>query len=213
MRRPSPGLTPEGLPCLGLLTIFALCFALLGWGVATLVVLILLALAANFFRDPERVVPQEPGLAVSPADGRVVAVEQATDPITGEARVAIRIFMSVFNVHVNRAPVTGKVAAIRYHPGKFINASFDKASEGNERCALALTDDAGRSWTVVQIAGLIARRIVCLADIGDTLARGERLGMIKFGSRLDVYLPEDYVSKVVVGENVLAGQSVIAAAK
>jgi len=213
MRRPSPGLTPEGLPCLGLLTIFALCFAMLGWGLATIAALILLALTANFFRDPERVVPREPGLAVSPADGRVVAVERAADPVTGQPRVAIRIFMNIFNVHVNRAPVAGQVTAILYHPGKFINASFDKASEDNERCALALTDEAGRSWTVVQIAGLIARRIVCRADIGDSLSRGERLGMIKFGSRLDVYLPEDYISKVIVGEKVLAGQSVIAAAK
>ncbi|MBF0480293.1 MAG: phosphatidylserine decarboxylase family protein [Desulfovibrionaceae bacterium] len=213
MRRPSPGLTPEGLPCLGLVTVICVCFALLGWGAATLAALALLALAANFFHDPERVIPQEPGLAVSPADGRVSAVERAADPFTGETRTVVRIFMNVFNVHVNRAPVAGSVAAIRYHPGKFFNASFDKASQHNERCALSLTGEDGRTWTVVQIAGLIARRIVCLADPGDSLARGQRLGMIKFGSRLDVYLPEDYIAKVAVGERVLAGQSVIAAAK
>ena len=121
--------------------------------------------------------------------------------------------MNVFSVHVNRAPVAGTVEGIRYFPGAFVNAAFDKASTHNERCAYSMRDADGNPWTMVQIAGLIARRIVCRVDEGDALARGERYGMIRFGSRVDLYLPQGYVVATRIGEQVFAGQSVVARAK
>ena len=210
MRKPSIGITPEGIPSIGLCALSALVFALLNWWAPALVFLALVFFSCNFFRDPERVVPQEHGLAVSPADGRVVKITAMPDPFTGKARLCICVFMNVLNVHVNRAPVAGTVTGILYHAGKFFNASLDKASFDNERCAYQLQDENGDSWTMVQIAGLIARRIVCRADKGDTLARGQRIGMIKFGSRVDLYLPDGYAPNVHVGQNVLAGQTVLA---
>lgn len=210
MRKPSYGITPEGAPSIGLSALAALVFALLGYCIPATLFLLLCFFCCNFFRDPERVVPVKPGLAVSPADGKVVKVTSMPDPFTGEPRLCICVFMNVFNVHVNRSPVEGRVADIAYHPGKFLNASLDKASSDNERCAYALEDADGKRWTMVQIAGLVARRIVCRVDIGDGLRRGERFGMIKFGSRVDLYLPDGYEPKVRVGQKVLAGQSVLA---
>ncbi len=211
MRKASSGITPEGLPSIGLTALASLVFALLGLCVPALAFLLLALFCCNFFRDPERVVPQEAGLAVSPADGKVIKVTGVPDPFTGESRLCICIFMNVFNVHVNRSPVEGRVEDIAYHPGKFFNASFDKASTDNERCAYSLRDTDGKLWSMVQIAGLVARRIVCRVDKGDVLARGERFGMIKFGSRVDLYLPDGYLPKVTAGEHVLAGQTVLAA--
>jgi phosphatidylserine decarboxylase len=210
MRAPSIPLTPEGWPLIGLTVVVTVVFALLGWGLLAVLGLVGLVLTVNFFRDPERFVPCEPGLAVAPADGRVVKVGPAKDPLTGQERQVVCIFMNIFDVHVNRAPVAGLVTALRYWPGKFINASLDKASEDNERLAMQLTDEGGATWTVVQIAGLLARRIVPWAEMGDSLARGQRYGMIRFGSRLDVYLPNDYHSNVTIGQRVTAGQTVIA---
>jgi len=210
MHKPSIGLSLEGLPFIFLTAIATLTFALLDcWFMAT-VLLVALFLVLNFFRDPERVVPQEPGVAVSPADGKVIKIETMRDPLTGEDRTAICVFMNVFNVHVNRMPVAGRIARISYFGGKFINASFDKASVDNERNAVLVEDADGRSWTVVQIAGLLARRIICWAEEGDTLSRGQRFGLIKFGSRVDLYLPSEYVPSVRIGENVFAGQSILA---
>lgn len=210
MRPANCGITPEGWPVTGLMTLATIVFALLGHTILSLVFLLLVAFCLNFFRDPERVVPQGPGLAVSPADGKVVIVDEREDPIDGIRRTHIAVFMNIFSVHVNRAPIQSKVEDIVYWPGKFLNASLDKASKDNERCAYRLLDQDGKPWTVVQIAGLIARRIVCRVEHGDTLARGERFGMIRFGSRLDIYLPEGYAPAVRVGDQVFAGQSVIA---
>jgi phosphatidylserine decarboxylase len=213
MHKPSIGLSLEGMPFIFLTAVATLTFAILDcWFMATLL-LVVLFLVLNFFRDPERVVPQEPGVAVSPADGKVVKVQAMRDPLTGEERTAICVFMNVFNVHVNRMPVAGRVGRISYFGGKFLNASLDKASEDNERNALLIEDEGGRTWTVVQIAGLIARRIICWAEEGDSLVRGQRFGLIKFGSRVDLYLPSDYESVVRVGEKVFAGQSVLARKK
>ena len=210
MHKPSIGLSLEGLPFIFLTAIATLTFAILDcWFMATLL-LVSLFFVLNFFRDPERVVPQNPGVAVSPADGKVIKVETMRDPLTGEDRTAICVFMNVFNVHVNRMPVAGRIARISYFGGKFINASFDKASVDNERNAVLVEDADGRSWTMVQIAGLIARRIICWAEEGDTLARGQRFGLIKFGSRVDLYVPTDYVPTVRLGEQVFAGQSILA---
>jgi phosphatidylserine decarboxylase len=211
MRKPSPGITPEGVPSIGLSALASLVCAMLGFSLPALLFLLLTLFCCNFFRDPERVTPCGEGLAVSPADGRIVRVAAMPDPFTGELRQCICVFMNVFSVHVNRSPVAGKIANIAYHAGKFLNASFDKASLDNERCAYALEDREGNVWSMVQIAGLVARRIVCRVETGDALARGQRFGMIKFGSRVDLYLPEGYVPTVSVGCEVLAGQTVVAA--
>lgn len=210
MRKPSISLTPEGWPSIFVAITATLCFAALGWGIPAVLGLVVLMLLVNFFRDPERFVPSEPGLAVAPADGRVIKVDTVEDPLSGEQRTVICIFMNVFNVHVNRACVAGRVSAMRYWEGKFFNASFDKASKDNERLAVQLTDGDGGTWTMVQIAGLIARRILPWAQMGDHLERGQRYGMIKFGSRVDVYLPRDYHPAVTVGARTAAGQTVIA---
>lgn len=210
MRKPSISLTPEGWPSIILAASATLVFSLLGWAVPAVLGLAILALLLNFFRDPERFVPSEPGLAVAPADGRVIKVGTGADPVSGEERTVVCIFMNVFNVHVNRACVAGRVSAMRYWEGRFINASFDKASEHNERLALQITGAEGETWTMVQIAGLIARRIIPWAQMGDHLERGQRYGMIKFGSRVDVYLPEGYSPAVSVGQRTAAGQTVIA---
>ncbi|WP_035067153.1 phosphatidylserine decarboxylase family protein [Nitratidesulfovibrio termitidis] len=210
MRKASIGITPEGVPAIGLCALVTLSLAMLGCATGSFVFMLLTWFCCHFFRDPERVVPTAPGLAVSPADGKVVRVQTMPDPFTGQPRTAVCIFMNVFSVHVNRAPVAGAVTGIAYHPGKFLNAAWDKASTDNERCAYQMTDDGGSAWTFVQIAGLIARRIVCRTDEGDTLDRGERFGMIRFGSRVDLYLPDDYSPSVNVGEQVFAGQTIVA---
>lgn len=210
MRKGNIGVAPEGLPFLFLLALTTLAFAALRFWPLALVFLVLTWFSGHFFRDPERVVPSEDDVAVSPADGRVIRVEPKADPITGEVRPCISIFMNVFNVHVNRSPVSGRVEAIRYFPGKFFNAALDKASTDNERCAYLVRDDGGRAWVMVQVAGLIARRIVCRVEEGDALARGERYGMIRFGSRVDLYLPPDYSAVVTNGDVVAAGESILA---
>ena len=173
---------------------------------------VLLAAAAGilyFFRDPERVVPQESGLVVSPADGRVVGVERLPAAEDQEPQVRVSIFLSLFNVHVNRVPVSGEVESVAYTAGSFLPAFDDKASHRNEQNRVRLRSGPLR-LDVVQIAGLIARRIVCRAQAGDRFERGERFGLIKFGSRVDLYLPETIELRVQVGDRVRGGSSVIA---
>ncbi|MBQ9452934.1 MAG: phosphatidylserine decarboxylase family protein [Desulfovibrio sp.] len=210
MRPAHSGITPEGWPCIGLMAFAALIFAILAWWLPALVFLVLCWFSLHFFRDPERVTPQAPGLAVSPADGKVVRIEERPDPFTEDPCLCISIFMNVFSVHVNRSPVACTVESIRYFPGKFFNAALDKASEDNERCAYHLRDHEDNYWTMVQIAGLVARRIVCRAEEGDTLSRGQRFGMIRFGSRVDLYLPRGYAAAARIGQQVFAGQSIVA---
>lgn len=167
-----------------------------------------------FFRDPERVTPDAPGLVISPADGVVSLIEPAVPPrelgLAEAPLTRVSVFMSVFNCHVNRAPVAGKVEKIAYTPGKFLNASLDKASEDNERNSLVIRMDDGRALTVTQIAGLVARRIVSFTQEGAVLDRGERFGLIRFGSRLDIYLPEGVSPSVKIGQTMIAGETVIA---
>jgi phosphatidylserine decarboxylase len=213
MRQSSFSVCKEGLPYIGLGGFAALILAVLGWSLLALAALILTALILNFFRDPERITPKAPGLAVAPADGRIVFVGRAKDPATGETRQKVSIFMNVFDVHVNRTPVAGKVETITYFPGKFLNASLDKASEENERNQFQIVEPDGHSWTVVQIAGLIARRIVCWAEEGDEVQRGQRIGLIKFGSRVDLYLPDAYAACVTIKQRTSAGFTVIAKLK
>jgi phosphatidylserine decarboxylase len=167
-----------------------------------------------FFRDPKRAVPQNAGLLVSPADGVVSLIERAVPPaelgMGPEALLRVSVFMSVFNCHVNRAPIAGKITAVAYRPGTFVNASLDKASTDNERNALAIEMADGRTIAVVQIAGLVARRIMCWKAPGDVVRTGERFGLIRFGSRLDVYLPEGVQPQVALGQTMCAGETVIA---
>ncbi len=210
MRKPCCGIAPEGAPFILLTTLATVVFALAGWEVLSILGLGTVAFVLNFFRDPERVIPQEEGIAVAPADGTVVRVGPLLDPASGELRTAVCIFMNVFNVHVNRAPVAGVVRQMRYIPGAFFNATLDKASTDNERLIVEFEDRDGNRWTVVPIAGLIARRIVHWIAPGDQLPRGARFGMIRFGSRVDLYLPPDYAPTIQVGERTVAGQSVVA---
>lgn len=167
-----------------------------------------------FFRDPRRAVPAGEGLIVSPADGVVSLIEPAVPPaelgLGPQALTRVSVFMSVFNCHVNRAPIAGTVSRVAYRPGKFLNASLDKASVDNERNSLAVRMADGRQIAVVQIAGLVARRIVCEVKPGAVLETGERFGMIRFGSRLDVYLPPGVVPMVALGQTMVAGETVLA---
>lgn len=188
-----------------------------GWLVAV-VSAALCAWCVWFFRDPERVVPKEKGLIVSPADGVVCFVgkgrpprELGLDLNDSGGMLKISVFMNVFNVHVNRSPCAGIVRKIAYHRGKFLNASFDKASDVNERCSVVLdTREEFGTIVFVQIAGLVARRIICRAKEGDSLDRAERYGLIRFGSRVDVYLPPDVPPSVSVGQRTIAGETVLA---
>jgi len=168
-----------------------------------------------FFRDPERVLPPQANVFVAPADGLVVSVEHAVPPaelgLGPVPRPRVAIFLSVLDVHVNRAPITGLISKIAYHPGKFLNAADDKASDDNERNALLLRLPTGQDVVVVQIAGLIARRILCEVREGQTVLAGQRFGIIRFGSRTDLYLPEGTVPLVAVGQRMIGGETVIAA--
>jgi len=169
---------------------------------------------AYFFRDPWRVTPTRPGLLISPADGVVVSIAAAVPPPeigAGDAEVAkIGIFLNIFDVHVTRAPVGGRVAALRYRKGKFVNASLDKASEDNERMAIRIAPPEGPEIVFVLVAGLVARRIVCDLREGQQVATGQRMGMIRFGSRVDVYCPPPYVPMVVAGQRMVGGETVLA---
>ena len=184
--------------------------ALLGLTTLTLIGLVVTFCICGFFRDPDRVIPAEKGLVVSPADGKVVAagVVKNSPFFNGEC-MKISIFMSVFNVHVNRVPYNGRVKEIDYYPGKFFSANLDKASQQNEHNAVLIEMENGQPLYVVQIAGLIARRIICDLKPEDQVRRGQRFGLICFGSRLDVYLPTDIKLKSTVGDKVTAGTSIL----
>ncbi len=181
----------------------------LGWVGA-----LLTAWCTYFFRDPPRVTPTDAGLLISPADGVVQAVEPATPPaelgMDATPRPRISIFMNVFDVHVNRVPADGIVTALCYRPGKFLNASLDKASEHNERQSVRMTTADGKDIALVQIAGLVARRILCTLAEGQHVRAGERFGMIRFGSRVDVYLGDGMIALAVAGQRAVAGETVIA---
>jgi phosphatidylserine decarboxylase len=213
MHKPSPGICPEGLPLILYTAFVTLILALLQWQLLAIVLLIATFLVLHFFRDPERVVPAQEEVAVSPADGKIISLETRADPLSKEMRHKVSIFMNVLDVHVNRSPIQGKVQRIDYIPGKFFNASLDKSSRDNERNILQIEDPQGKQWTVVQIAGLVARRIVSRVQAQDQLQKGQRLGLIKFGSRVDLYLPPGYECQVIKGDRVLAGQTILARAK
>lgn len=191
------------------LLLFAIGLAPLGW-----LGLVLTAWCAYFFRDPERMVPEESGLVVAPADGRICAIETVSPPDELSLGVVecqrISIFMNVFDVHINRSPLSAKVLRIAYVPGKFLSADLDKASKDNERQAMTLESPEGHRLGVIQIAGLIARRIVTFVKEGRDLRAGEKFGLIRFGSRVDLYLPQGAKALVAVGQRAIAGETILA---
>jgi len=206
---PHPLIAREGWPFLAgsvvlalLVTLWSPWVAIPFWVVALFVL--------QFFRDPPRMAPDSATAVLSPADGRIVAVEQVRDTYAERDALKISVFMSVFNVHSNRAPVAGKIEQIRYFPGRFFNAALDKASLENERNAMVLRTAGGQTVTAVQVAGLVAKRILCYVKPGEMLARGQRYGFIRFGSRVDVYLPLDARPRVALGDKVRATSTVLA---
>lgn len=213
IRASIPPLHRDGYKFVAISAVAALLLGML-WGPLGVLGLAATLFCAYFFRDPVRVVPTDEGLLVSPADGIVSAIEQVTPPaelgLDGETRTRISIFLSVFDVHINRTPVSGVVERSVYKHGQFLNAAGDKASEDNERCSLVIATDAGDRVGVVQIAGLVARRIVTTAREGDRLEAGERFGLIRFGSRVDVYLPPGVPALVGVGQTAVGGETVLA---
>ena len=206
---PHPIIAREGWPFVGgSVLLAAVVWAL--WGFAASVLFWLIAgFVLQFFRDPQRQVPAGDGLVLSPADGRIVRVVESHDPYADRPALLISVFMNVFNVHSNRVSVSGRVQNVQYFPGSFVNADLDKASLENERNAVVL-DTAHGTVTLVQVAGLIARRILCYVGEGQHVSAGERYGFIRFGSRVDVYLPPDAMPKVVIGQKVSATETVLA---
>jgi phosphatidylserine decarboxylase len=203
----------EGWPFVALFALGALLLGLLWAPLGWLGVLATLW-CAYFFRDPDRVTPDRANLVISPADGVVCAVDSLPAPaelgMGDEARTRVCVFMSVFDVHINRIPIAGRIVKLAYHAGKFVNAALDKAAEENERMAIRLDMPDGRSVAFVQIAGLVARRIKCEAVEGQDMRTGERFGLIRFGSRVDVYLPPGAQSQVACGQRCIAGETVLA---
>lgn len=210
MQKTAVPVTLEGAPFIGFTSFMTLIFGLLHWPIPAMISLALTAFCLNFFRDPTRVLPEEAGAIVCPADGKVIVIEEIDDQRFLQERVRkISIFMNVFNVHVNRIPLAGTVERVQFVPGRFYAADNDKATLHNEYCALTLQTQDQQRYTVVQIAGLIARRIVCRAERGDQVRAGQRFGMIRFGSRVDLYLPLSARITTHVGEVVRAGESVL----
>ena len=207
---PHPIIAREGWVFVALALAVAIALSAAGLWVLAALAWLAVAFVLQFFRDPPRVVPREPNAVLAPADGRIVSVGSARDPYLERDALKISVFMNVFNVHSNRSPVDGTVVGAWYHAGSFLNAALDKASLENERNALHLRTADGRDVTCVQVAGLIARRILCYVKPGDALARGQRYGFIRFGSRVDVYVAPDALPKVAVGDVVYATQTILA---
>jgi len=206
---PHPFIAREGWPFLAgavilaaLVTAWSPLWSIPLWVIAVFVL--------QFFRDPPRTGTTAPNAVLSPADGRIVVVERAHDPYAGREALKISVFMNVFNVHSNRSPIDGEVLSTEYFPGKFFNAALEKASLENERNAMVLLAKTGHTVTAVQVAGLVAKRILCYAKAKDHLARGQRYGFIRFGSRVDVYLPIQSTPRVSIGDKVSATSTVLA---
>ncbi|MBG1232075.1 phosphatidylserine decarboxylase [Aestuariivirga litoralis] len=211
------GLAPvhkEGWRFVAIFAVVTALFQWLGWWPLTLVGCILTLWCAYFFRDPTRTTPLGENLVISPADGQVSSIATVIPPpeldMPREPTLRISVFMNVFDVHINRAPVAGRIARLAYVPGAFVNANLDKASEDNERQAFTLNGPHGLTIGVVQIAGLVARRIVKFVSEGDSLQAGQRFGLIRFGSRVDVYLPANVKPLVGIGQRAVAGETILA---
>ncbi len=209
-RYPHPIIAREGWPFVLAALLIALALSLAAWWLLAVLAWIAFLFVLQFFRDPPRAIPAQPNAVLAPADGRILRVGNARDPYLDRDALLISVFMNVFNVHSNRSPVDADVAQTWYHPGTFVNAALDKASVDNERNAVALVTPQGAKVTCVQVAGLIARRILCYVKAGDRLARGQRYGFIRFGSRVDLYRPPDAIPRTSVGDRVHATSSVVA---
>jgi len=210
MNYPHPIIAREGWPFLAIVAILALALQSFGLTFLSVVAWILFVFVLQFFRDPPRYIPAQKNAVVSPADGRIVAVERVEDPYAQREALKISVFMNVFNVHSNRIPIGGEIKSVDYFPGLFVNADLDKASTQNERNAIVIHTESGATVTAVQVAGLIARRILCYVKPSETVEKGQRYGFIRFGSRVDVYLPTDSVPKVAIGDKVSASSTVLA---
>lgn len=207
---PHPILAKEGWPFIAISLFVTLLIYYLGNFWIALPFILISIFIIQFFRDPKREIPGDAAAILSPADGKVICVEQSMDVYQNKEALKISIFMNVFNVHSNRSPVDGEVISLQYYPGKFVNADFDKASTENERNAMIIKTADNQKITVVQVAGLIARRILCYTQVGNILSRGERYGFIRFGSRVDVYLPLNAKILVTIGQNIKATETIIA---
>lgn len=210
MRNQNQPIAVEGYPFIGLFAFVTLVVALLDWSFITVCCLAVTLFAVYFFRNPDRTVPQGDALVVAPADGKVVFADVVREErYFNDDVLKISIFMSLLDVHVNRVPCSGKVIDQFYNKGQFFNASLDKASLENEQAGIVIETEQGQKVLAVQIAGLIARRIVTYPVVGDTLECGQRFGLIRFGSRLDIYLPKDTVSQIRIGDLCVGGETVI----
>ncbi|HQR02878.1 MAG: phosphatidylserine decarboxylase [Proteobacteria bacterium] len=207
---PHPVIAREGWPFLAGALIAALAASRFAGPLISIPIWVIFLFVLQFFRDPGRTVPSGEKNVLSPADGRIVAIEPARDPWLNRDTLKISVFMNVFNVHSNRSPVDGTVIQRWYHPGAFLNAALDKASLENERNALHLRTTSGQDVTCVQVAGLIARRILCYVEADTPLKRGQRYGFIRFGSRVDLYLPTDARVRVTIGDKVQATSTILA---
>jgi phosphatidylserine decarboxylase len=207
---PHPIIAREGWPFLAIAVVVALVLSMAGWWLLAILAWIIALFVLQFFRDPPRTIPSQPNAILSPADGKIVVVEKARDPYLDRDALKISVFMNVFNVHSNRSPVDGTIKAKWYHEGSFLNAAVAKASLENERNALHIVTATGVDVTCVQIAGLVARRILCYVGAGDPVFRGQRYGFIRFGSRVDVYLPPTAQPKVAVGDVAYATTTILA---
>ena len=209
MNYPHPIIAREGWPFLAISLILAVGASV--WCAAWSIPLwIIFVFVLQFFRDPAREIPQQAGAVLSACDGRVIKVERTQDPYGQREAILVSVFMNVFNVHSNRSPADGTIQKVQYFPGKFVNADLDKASTENERNAIVLKTADGQMVTFVQVAGLIARRILCYVKEGEALTRGQRYGFIRFGSRVDVYLPLTANVKVSIGDKVSATTTILA---
>jgi len=211
MKKPGTSIAREGYPFIGYAAFLTLISAILGYQLIALFLLAATTFILLFFRDPERIAPEDSNGVLSPADGKIIVAELVRDDrFHAEEVFKLSIFMNVFNVHVNRVPCGGTIERVLHVPGTFLAADNTKAHLKNEYCAVSMTTDTGAKITFVQIAGLIARRIVCRLEPGDTVTKAERFGLIRFGSRLDIYLPSDARPAVQLGQKVKAGESILA---
>jgi phosphatidylserine decarboxylase len=209
MRNKNVPIAVEGYPFIAVAGFVTLILALLSWKIFAFIALILTLFIICFFRNPERVIPENENAVVAPADGVIIYLGQSREEHLNAEMTKISIFMSVFNVHINRAPISGRVIETFYSRGKFLDVRDERATFENERAGLLLENPRGTRIAVVQVAGLIARRIVCYLKKGDTVKCGERYGLIRFGSRLDVYLPRDAELQVKIGDKTVAGETVL----
>jgi len=209
MRNENTPIAVEGYPFIVLAGFVTMFFALLSWKIIAVIAFFLTLFITYFFRNPERNVPEDENVVVAPADGIIIYLGPSSEEHVTTEMTKISIFMSVFNVHVNRSPITGRVAETFYNRGKFLDVRDERATFENERSGLLLEDARGTRIVVVQVAGLIARRIICYLQKGDQAIRGERYGLIRFGSRLDVYIPMNSDMRVKMGDKTIAGETIL----